>query len=168
MLYFVKPFGQLSWTENVDQTLIDLARAHNKDLAQVSEWWKPSERAANDDDVRVALRYGIAATGGIVVDAGHVVTVQRPGSLRVLAAENSVRTAAYNASPQVKMVDEYLEQMMPGWKAQGRTTDAGVEASLRDSIREAERDAAQELAGEVKPELTSHWQLLGGSLPVPL
>ncbi|WP_127818245.1 hypothetical protein [Microbacterium sp. CPCC 204701] len=168
MLYFVKPFGQLSWTANVDQTVLDFARAHGKDLAQLTDWWEPSDRSANEDDVRVALRYGIAATGGIILDGIHVYTVQRPGTLRILADENAVRTAAYNASPQVKMVDEYLEQMMPGWREQGRKTDAGVAESLKRSVQEAEADAAKELAAPVQDELVSHWAKLGGALPDPL
>lgn len=167
MLYFVKPFGQLSWTANVDQTVLDFARAHGKDLALLTDWWDPSDRPSTDDDVRVALRYGVKATGGIVVDAGHVVAVQRPNALRVLTDENALRTAAYNASPQVKTVDDYLEQMMPGWKEQGRRTDADVAESLKASLREAEAEAAKELASPVKDALLEHWSSLGGRVPQP-
>ena len=167
MLYLVKPAGQSLCTHNVGEELLDIARAANKDLGAMTEWWEPSERANNDDDVRVALRYGLAATGGIVVAAIHVERVGRPNMLRTLAAESSVRTAAYNDLPQVKVVDDYLESMMPGWKAAGVKTDAGVANSLRRSLREAEKKAAGELARPVDRDLVLHWQILGGAVPHP-
>lgn len=168
MLYIVKPFGELTWTANVDQTLLDLARAHGKDPGTIAEWWQTASRSATDDDVRVALRYGFPTTDGIIVDARHVVPMHRPAGLRALAAENAVRTAKYNELPQVKMVEDYLETMSPGWREGSRKTDAGVAESLRNSIAEAVEEAAEELAQPVKPELVAHWQTLpGGYLPEP-
>lgn len=163
----MKPSGQLSWTGDVNQTLLDLARAHGKDLGP-ADWWEAASRPANADDVRVALRYGLAATGGIVVDARHVVPMQRPAELRALAADNAIRTAKYRELPQVKMVEEYLEHLGPGHNERSREIDRGVAESLEASIEEADEEAADELAAPVSDDLVQHWQLVGGIVPDPL
>lgn len=168
MLYFVKPFGQLMRTANADQTLLDLSRTQGKDLGLMTDWWENAERPSNDDDVRVALRYGIAATGGIVVDDRRVVTVQLLSTLRALAGGNGVRVAEYNATPEVKRVNYYLEQMIPGWKERSLETDDGVAESLKHALRESEEEAAEELAVPVQPALLRHWERVGGVIPRPV
>ncbi|MCR2816873.1 hypothetical protein [Microbacterium jiangjiandongii] len=167
MLYFVKPFGQLTWTANADQTVLDLARTQGEDLGLMTDWWENAERPSNDDDVRVALRYGLAATGGIVVDDRHVVTAQLRSTLRALAAEDGVRTAEFDTTPQVMRVNYYLEQMIPGWKERGLTDD-GVAESLKHALRESEEEAAEQLAVPVQPELLRHWERAGGVIPQPV
>lgn len=167
MLYFVKPFG-LEWTDNVGQEVINFARDAGKDLGTLTDWWKPSERERTEDDLRAALRYGIAATGGIVVAATHVVTVHRPHTLRLLTVESAVRMQKYRASPQVQAIDDVMEQMAPGWKEHGVELDQDVANSMKESLREAEAESAEELAVAVQPDLVRHWELQGGVAPSPL
>lgn len=168
MLYYVKPYGPLGWVATLGQEVIDLAEATDKDLGTLGDWWEVSDRSATDDDVRVAIRYGSAVSGGIVVDGGYIVTAQRPHELARLAAENVVRTAAYNELPTVRAVDDYMEAVAPGWIQYGVDLDERVAESLRNSAREAEAEAAEEIAAVApRDDLMRHWVSLGGRLPDP-
>jgi hypothetical protein len=167
VLYLVKPTG-LEWTGNVGQEVVDFAREHKKDLGTIEDWWLEADTKLNEDHVRSALRWGIESARGIVVAAQFTVALQRPHELRKLVAENGPRMRAYRESPQVKMIDEYLESQMPGWKAQGKKADEGVERALADSLEEAVADAERELRkADVRASLRSHWLQLGGVVPDP-
>jgi len=168
MLYFVKPFGGLEWAVPFGQELIETARDEGADLGLVRDWWQEAERPASTDDVRAALRYGIEASGGIVVAAIHVITIHDPIKFRALIAEPEAQFAAYRAHPQVKAVDEWIEQSSPGWIENGREIDKGVAESMRETLAEREAEAEEELSAPLKPELVSHWKSIGGVLPDPL
>lgn len=167
MLYLVSPDG-LQWTANVGQELVDFARDQQKDLGIIDSWWQPAETRLNEDHVRAALRWGLASQRGIVVAVRYVVGLQRPHELAQLVAENRPRMKAYRESAQVRMVDDYLEGQMPGWKEHGKQLDADVERSMDRSLEEAVKDAERELKRtQVNPDLRSHWLSLGGTLPNP-
>ena len=168
MLYFVRPFGGLEWTANVGQNVIDMARENGKDLGALTDWWQRAERASDELDVRIALRYGLAATGGIAVAATHIVVVRRPNELRTLAAASAARMTEYRESAAVKVVDRIMERDATGWTEYGRQLDADVAKSMIGSIEEAKADASEELAQPIQPELVKHWQSLGGWLPDPV
>lgn len=167
MLYLVTPSG-LERTGSVGQDLVDFARREGRDLGAIEGWWERAETPMNADHVRSALRWGLASQRGIVVAATHTVQIQRPRELEKLIRETSPRMKAYRESPEVKMVDDFLEAQMPGWKAHGEKTDAAVDASMHDSLETAIEDAADELANkDVDAYLRAHWISLGGVVPDP-
>ncbi|HEY4269065.1 MAG TPA: hypothetical protein VGM94_12825 [Galbitalea sp.] len=167
MLYLVMPTRQMYWTDLLGQDVLDYAALYGKDLGEV-DWWKPAERSANDDDVRVALRYGIASTAGIVVDAGHMAVVHRPDSMRQTFRETAAIRA--KAAPQTEAVERFIDDhISPGWYESARALDIRVEQSLTRSLAEAEKDAREEISGSAPVDaLVDHWKALRGSIPEPI
>lgn len=165
MLYLVQPDRRLQWTANVGQEVLDLAAQSGKDLAQL-DWWEDASSRADDDVVRVALRYGQACSAGIIVDGRHVVVVRHPSELRRTFAEAAANRA--EIAPAIEEADRFIETQIPGWVQSGRDLDDRVEESLSQSVREADRDAMEELSRQApKEELVAHWARLGGAMPDP-
>lgn len=151
------------WTGSVGQDVLDAAREHSVDVGLL-EWWEPADGPATDDDVRVALRYGQSSAVGLVVDAGNVVQVRRPGDLRKVYAESEKVFAA--ARPAIAAVDRVIEERAPGWIARRIELDASIKAGQTTSVAEAELTAALIMEErEVDQELLSHWVRLGGYNP---
>lgn len=169
MLYLVSPLGGLQWTGDVGQVVVAQARSERIDLGLRNEWWATAERASDDDDVRVALRYGVAATGGIVVAGEHIAAVRRPRELRELIARSAARIAVLRESPEMRGVDAWKERMAPGSRESSRRLDEDVAAAHAESIDEAQADADRALTLAPDPELLSHWRGLPGAYdPSPL
>lgn len=167
MLYLVLPNRGLQWTDNIGQEVLDFADAEGKDLAAV-DWWKDADHPAEEDVVRVALRYGITCSTGIVVDGGHVYLVRRPTELKALFLKgDSVRA---KAAPQRDAVNDFIEKnWSPGWTQASRELDARVEASHARTVAEASEDAKAEVTARApRDELIAHWTRLGGILPDPV
>ncbi len=165
MLYLVQPDRQLKWTPHLGQDVLNLTDAEGKDLG-LFDWWEPAELPADEDVVRVALRYGIPSSVGIVLDARHVMAVRRPNELRTTfreADQNKAKTASAIAS-----VEKLIEDASPGWIAEGRRLDEQVQRSLDNALAEADAGAAEEIAGKTpRPELIAHWTSLSGRVPSP-
>ncbi|TFC92054.1 MULTISPECIES: hypothetical protein [Cryobacterium] len=167
MLYLVMPNRRMKWTANVGQNVLDLAGTNGKDLGLL-DWWEDADSSADDKVVRVALRYGIASSVGVILDAGHVVQVRRPSEMRELFRESeAVRT---KASPQMEAVDQFIEEnMSPGWIQAGVELNERVAESMKQSLAEAMADADAEIsAREPIDALVAHWVSLGGAVPDPL
>lgn len=167
MLYLVMPSRHLKWTANIGQNVLDLAEVKGKDIGLL-DWWAEADTAAEDAVVRVALRYGIASSLGIVVDAGHVALVRRPNQMRATFREADVTRA--EVAPQIAPIDQFVEKnLAPGWIQAGVELDARVKESMDRSLAEADEAAEREFARqEPKTELMAHWTELGGSLPHPV
>ena len=163
MLYLVMPDGGLKWTSNIGQSVVDFADENGRDLG-LFDWWTDADERSDVDTVRVALRYGIASSVGIVVDAGPVVTVRRPRDMRKTFRESEAVFAA--SAPQMKAIDQFIEDnLAEGWIKNSEDIDRRVKDSLTRSLDEADRDAFEVLLIESKPVLESHWVALGGVMP---
>src|SRR5690554_3271690 len=142
MLYWVFPDRTMKWIDLPGSIVLDLARQPGVDLGRLD--WLDADRAAEDDVVRVALRYGIPSSRGIVVAARHVAPVRRPAEMRKLFRESAVTMAG--TKDQLQANDELMEALMSGWKESGERLDREIEVSLAESLREADRDAAREIS----------------------
>ena len=162
MLYLVLPNGTLQWTDLLGQSLIDSARAEGTDLGDI-DWWKDADRIATADDLRVALRYGLASRVGIVVDAGNVVQVRRPVEMRTQFAQTAQNRV--ELEPQLAQLDRVFGA---GAAEHRKELDERVNESLANAVREAEEDAAATLAVSVDESLVAHWVSLRGLVPDPL
>lgn len=166
MLYLVSPHRAMKWIDFPGSIVLDLAKQLGVDLGSL-EWRDDVDWVADDDVVRVALRYGVPTGQGVVVNAGHVVQVRRPGELRDLFA-GSIGVMA-GLKKQLRGSDTLMEAMIPGWKESSERLDREVEASLVESLREADVDAANEISKrEPNESVVAHWRSLGGVLPDPL
>jgi len=163
MLYLLAPASHLKWTDVFGQSLIDSARSEGIDLGTV-DWWKVAERPATVNDVRVALRYGVASEAGIVLDAGNVALVHRPGELRATFAEAAA--SRRSLEPLFAKVDKWAGE---GAEESRRSTDDGVERALQNALIQADAEALEVFtAVEPVPALVEHWARLGGITPNPI
>ena len=128
MLYLLAPTAPLKWTHLFGQSMIDTARSEGVDLGTI-EWWKVAEQPATVDDVRVALRYGVASEAGIVLDAGNIALVHRPRELRATFAESAASRRSLD--PLFAKVDRWIGE---GAEESRRSTDKGVERALQNAL----------------------------------
>ncbi|MGX5653668.1 hypothetical protein ACWKWC_02730 [Geodermatophilus nigrescens] len=161
MLYLVQPDGRLLWEELFGQRELDLVRENPEaDLMRLD--WKPAERVFTDDTVRVAVRYGVACSGGIAVDAGPLVQLDR------VALITRTSRDARQAREQLAPFDALTERLIPGWTEHGRQVNERVDAATERAISGARKEEAEMLAAPVQDDLVRHWRSLGGHLPDPL
>ena len=145
------PNGALLWQDFSWQSIQQAIR-HNPEveLAKI-EGWQPSDTfRMNPTVMRLALRHGVACSGGIVFDGGLVSAEDRPGLLRRTHAEANAAHAK-----------------LPQW-AQHPELDAKVDQSVRLAISKAVDELNAELAAPVNHALVGHWRRLGGVVPDPL
>lgn len=165
-MYFVKPDGRLEWAEFVDEKLVQVIAEQGRDIGAVADFWREAGRGATVRDVRVAIRYGIAVAGGILV-GGHLISeVARPEQLRTLIAQAQQSRDAARA--QTDAVDAFMEAQAPGWTKASEEIDQRADASMAEAVAEADAEAAKILSAEPKAELVEHWESVGGLLPSPL
>lgn len=140
---------------------IKLAQENDVDLARLS--WEPAEaRTVSSDLLRLALRYGIPCSDGIVVSAIDVVDLGRSDELRLL---NHQSTEVHS---ELRTQGAFMEQFFPGWTAHGEELDRRISESMERTAQEADDDVAEQLAVAAKPEVVDDWSRLGGDLPDPL
>ncbi len=161
MLYRLSPPGEVTWSDLPTET-IQLAQDNHADLARLL--WAPTEtRAFSSDLLRLALRYGVPCGDGIVVSAVDVADLGRADELRLLNRQSS------DAHRELRSTNgAFMEQLSPGWTAQGEELDRRIIESTEHTAREAEADLDEQLAATPKPEVVEHWNRLGGNLPDPL
>lgn len=160
MLYVIEPGGGTRWIDLPARTILEALREHNADLSRLD--WQESERRADEDAIRLALRHGARSSRGLVID-GRLITEQGRAAEIRQAHRNAQRARA-----ALEPHDRVMERLFPGWIAHGQELDARVAESSEQAAREAEEDAASELASPPDPELIEHWESLGGRLPSPL
>lgn len=160
MLFLVAPSYSMSWIGMPADVLMNAARNDGADLSKLE--WEPSETRADETTVRLALRSGVPASGGVVISAADVSLQQHPENIRQAHA-NAEASRAKLAGQEVLM-----ETIAPGWVERGKKMSEGVETSVQGAIREAESVLADALAAEPDAALVEHWQSIGGQLPDPL
>lgn len=158
MLYLVEPSGRTQWCDIPARTVLEVVRERGADLTRLE--WLRADRVAGPNDVRVALRHGVAVPGGIVVDGGLLVEQDRSSDIRA-----AHRQAAASRASISEQHNAMMERLMPGWIEYGRKIDRGVDESMERSAVEADEDAATYLGGEPDPALVEHWRSIGGRLP---
>lgn len=161
MLYLLEPPATLKWINFPPSLAREAVQKYDADLGDL-EWRSDTERQTTHDSIRVALRYGIKCSRGLVVDAIHLIDLDRPQELRRLMQE------AENARAGLTSHDELMEQLMPGWKEAGRRLEAGVDEAHAESVEEAEAEAASLLAAPADPDLVDFWRSMGGIVPNPV
>lgn len=160
MFYLISPFEPLHWL-NMPSVVTRLAMERGIDLAQI-DGWEPTEEPHDLPTVlNIALRCGTASAVGILVEAYHVGTVERPDMLRrTFLAGNKAQQF-----PGKEHSDKLIESAWPGWIRNGEELQQRLDESHAASIAKAEHDAAKVMAREVDPSLVAHWKSLGGVLP---
>jgi hypothetical protein len=158
MMYLVTP-TQLLWTNLAHlspEKIIEMGGS----LEAISDW-QPTERSLAPVDIRVAVRYGIPVSRGIVVDAMWILDQHRPREL--WEAHERARIAGQH--PQIQATDEFIDKnWAPGWKQEGDELNHRIAEDSARSVREAQEEADRQLEVPVKPELADHWHSLGGHL----
>lgn len=163
MLFLLKPDG-LHWTD-IPKNVLDLIVAKGADFDLNNLEWKVSEHPVTGITVRLALREGFVAKGGILMDAGPVLIEERPTKLTLLHVEGEQTFDRLEATPSFKQTEEYLESQAPGWKAASAKSRVDVRDAMDQSISRAQEDLDLALTQPVKPDVADHWQSLGGYLP---
>ncbi|MGN7779025.1 hypothetical protein ACTJJE_05825 [Mycolicibacterium sp. 22603] len=159
MMYQVRP-NQLLWTNFVGLSPEKILEMGGN-LEMIDDW-QPSERPLYDSDIKLALRYGIPMSTGIVMDAIHVAENERPRELR----EVHERAKVSRAHPTIRATDDFIERhLAPGWKQHGDELDKRIDDGHVRIVAEAEEVARQQFEEPVKDDLVAHWRSLGGFVP---
>ncbi|WP_236789648.1 hypothetical protein [Amycolatopsis sp. GM8] len=124
--------------------------------------WQPTEsRQFSNDLLQIALRYGVAASTSIVLDAVRAADLGRADEIRLAHQASNDAHAKLRASQ-----GDLMEHLLPGSTAAGEEIDRRVRESTDRAIEEALQDHAEDLKAPVLPELAELWTRLGGVLPV--
>ena len=161
MLYLLEPNGRMQWTDFPASTALAVADQQGVDLGDL-EWRDDTSRLMSDDAIRLALRHGRTSKRGIVIEAIHLIDLDRAEELR-RSYQNVVEAQA--KLPQAN--EDFMEAVIPGWKADGERVDREIEASTRRSIEEAEANVEQLMSAEVQPGVLEAWRAAGGFVPQP-
>ncbi|HEY8587919.1 MAG TPA: hypothetical protein VIL55_00060 [Naasia sp.] len=153
MLYLITPSAGVSWSATSRQASDEIGGLD----------WAPAELRADASIVRLALRHGRAAHGGIVVDSVHLNDHNR--MRRLLDTQSEAR------SVRAGMGDDYdaMESRSEGGRARREAQDARIDAAADSDIASSRATVREALRQDsVDPELVDHWRRLGGSVPDPL
>lgn len=160
MLFLVQPHS-LKWADVPAKPVLDIARENpSADLAGL-EWRADEAFTLSSDDVRIALRYGVPCSTGLVVDAIVLLDARQPDQLRVMAIESEETRRAVRDSATADL----LERMFPGHREHSEKLDDQVAGSMRGAIERAQEDARRLFEKPVNPQLLEHWESLGGLTP---
>lgn len=157
MLYLIEPNGPLKWDDIPTHMALEATKIHGVDLGRLP--WQDSERLVTADTIRVALRFGIPCSRGIVIEPIHLIDLDRADALTKSLADVKQSQAALSAN------DDWMETLLPGWKETGQKLEASIDASTLKSIQEAEAKATELLGSPVSKTLLSHWRTFGGQDP---
>lgn len=161
LLYRLSPPSHVTWCDMPSRGTIKLAQENDVDLARLP--WEPAEaRTFSSDLLRLALRYGIPCSDGVVVSAIDVVDLGRSDELRLL---NHQSTEVHS---ELRTQNPFMEQLFPGWTAHGEELDRRISETMESTAQEAEDVLVEQLAATPKAEVVEHWSRLGGDLPDPL
>lgn len=157
MLYLIDPRGAV-WQS--DYTLARAVARQRVDGRPVDDL--PLTRARLDidpaDALDLALRHGLAAPRGILLDGSWVSQVLKPGTLK---AQRSNQDAT---AEQLEPVERYTEEE-PVKRHHHDAVREGAPRALDKRIEQAEEDARKALQAAPRRELLAHWRGLGGTLP---
>jgi len=161
MLYLLEPNEKVTWVDLPHSVTAAFVREHGLDLEALE--WSPAELKLDSMILRLAVRFGLPARRGLVVDGGTVSEYARIG--RMIETHD----AANVAQERVKESNgPLMEALMPGWTERTRELDARVNDSVRQAIAEAVADLDEQLSEQPDDQLAQHWRRLGGVLPSPL
>ena len=157
MLYLIDPHGAV-WQS--DYTLARAVARQRVDGRPVDDL--PLTRARLDidpaDALDLALRHGLAAPRGILLDGSWVSQVLKPGTLK---AQRSNQDAT---AEQLEPVERYTEEE-PVKRHHHDAVREGAPRALDKRIEQAEEDVRKALQAAPRRELLAHWRGLGGTLP---
>lgn len=111
------------------------------------------------DVLAIALRRGLAITGGLAVDAWPVMALRRPAELRTLIRQG--QEIHRRLKPQTDAIDRML-----GMEGATDDVNARADASMEAEAQRADREAQSYLDAAVREDLVEHWRSLGGAVPV--
>jgi hypothetical protein len=156
MLYLIEPQGRVQWTDFPASSAREAVEKHGADLARL-EWRSDTEKRISPDVLKVALRHGLACSTGIAIEAIYLIDLHRAEELR-----QSLRAVQQSHEQLEESNGEFMERLLPGWKAEGRRLQAGIDQSTQESVEEAEENATALLDAPENPDLVAHWGRIGG------
>ena len=158
MLYLIDPRGAV-W-QSADYTLGKAVARQRVDGRPVDDLPLATARLEIDaaDALDLALRHGLAAPRGILLDGSWVSQVLKPATLKAQRS-NQDATAA-----QLEPVERYTEGE-PVNRHHRDVVREGAPRALDKRIEQAEKDARDALQAAPRRELLAHWRGLGGTLP---
>jgi hypothetical protein len=156
MIYLIHPGRTMKFAKTPgisdDQALGLVREAGQRYLKQLS--WEDTTSLASFTVVRLALRYGLACDGGILLDSGFIGTAEAPAHIA------EVHATAERDWEALRPKIEEMERAIPGLIPMGDllSADEGI-ASAHEDIAFWLEDA------EPKDDLISAWRSLGGAVP---
>ena len=108
--------------------------------------------------IELALRYGEVCARGLILDSRWILPVFRLKEMRE-AAEEANRPERRRS---MRLADEFVDQVFPGWTDERRKTDAAAAAENNYCMKEVQSEIESLLKASIKPDLVSHWERIGG------
>jgi hypothetical protein len=158
MLYQLVPPNRVLWCAFPGSHLRVVTETGD-DLSRLP-WELAEDRAFSSGLLAIALRHGVAARGGIVLDALYAVDLGRSDELRfrnLVADESHARLRESSGAP--------IEAIFPGWKAHLDELDRGIQASTERASQQADEGLSLVMGAPAKSELEALWVSLGGQVP---
>ncbi|WKG13599.1 hypothetical protein QX204_34160 (plasmid) [Nocardia sp. PE-7] len=159
MLYLIRPQQTVDWVD-LPHHFADVAAEYGEPDMALFNWGPVEQFGFHSTVVRLALRFGIPCSTGIVVRGTDLVPFTWLLDVAKLA-ETPVRS-------QDLPNEDLMETLMPGWKQESRNMDERVAAAMTAKATELREDLDEELNKPTVPELVQHWRNLGGVLPDPI
>lgn len=160
MYYLIKPDITVYWTDLPEGIVSRYARDNpdiNIDFAKLA--WKPAERRFDAGLLNTALRFGVAASTGLVVGAQALVPLDYYRQVLDIVQKETARD-----STDVPHADLF-EALMPGWTHRTKELDDSVLDSTRRTLERAEREMHEAFSQPMNIALVEHWENLGGAIP---
>ena len=161
MLYLIDPRGAV-WSAD---TTIGRARARARvDGRPVDDlkFTKAAMLLTFDDHVDLALRHGLAAPRGLLLDHGFVAQVLAPANLKAQRANQDA------IAEQLAVVERRTEDVGSLRSHRHAAAYEGADQSLERRIKKAEETARETLQAAPDEDLVRHWTRLGGAVPATL
>lgn len=156
MLYLIEPHGRL---RSAETTLGDLRARQKMGGGFRRIVWRTAPQLLHMDDyVDLALRHGVTAQTGLILDESFVEHARRPAELRAQQA-NQERVAAQLAGISRDSEDRSMRLH------DRRALHDGADRDLARRLEKAEDKAREILQADIQSELVLHWKALGGTLP---
>lgn len=160
MFYLIKPDLTVLWADISENLVGRLAKDHPEiDIDYLKLPWQPSERRFDAGLLNIALRYGIAVPGALVVGAQALVELDYYRNMENILTQNQQRD-----STNVPHA-EFFETVMPGWTEHGRQLDHDIVESQKRTVERAYQDVRDVMSKPIDPALGEHWQSIGGPIP---
>lgn len=160
MLYLIDPRGAV-WSA---EATLGRARARTRvDGRPIDDL--PFKRAAMvlelDDYVDLALRHGVAAPRGLLLDDGFVQRALAPSQLK--AQQRNQDAIAEQLEPVHRHSEDDSVRVL-----RREAVHEGASRALATRIKQAEKAAKETLQADPDEELIGHWTRLGGRIPATI